>query len=43
MGFIILIKYHHVLEYERKLELELKTNGVKERTAKGYAIKDVAA
>ena len=35
------------LEYEPKLEefteLELKTNGVKERTAKGYAIKDVAA
>ena len=35
------------LEYEPKLEefteLELKTNGVNEHTAKGYAIKDVAA
>ena len=36
----------YCLEYETKLEeftkMELEINGVKDRTAKGYAIKDTA-
>ena len=37
---------NQLLDYAEKLQrftaLELEVNGVKERTAKGYAIKDVA-